>query len=527
MDHYSSLCKLDIFGDEIPMTFKNDVRYKTPVGGALTIIFILSSLALTITVLVWYFVQSPYSVIAYEEFNFYVSIDISDAPLLFSVYDDQGVPIELDERLFYFKATNIIREVYEENENKVLKKYEKDLEIINCAEMKKRNETFLSQFDDHNLTNYMCIVPGQNLFLNGTRGEIRYNYSGLRLYVKRCDPELRSDCYEKQLALEKSKDKSVYFTFVSPQFDFKQTDMNAVDEVNTVINTIPIIDTLYYYYRVAKTVISYDNGGLLLFNTYKNKTTFKIADYTSEQESRADEKMYGFLEFSSTGRINNVLRNRESIFNYIGIISGLINAIFIFLRCVVFLYYDKFMFLEVLSAFVQNGLKSGSLLLSNESEHINNSKVFFLKNSNNEILNSPIRDSTKNKKNISNNITKSNSLYKIYQNLKDSERNRQQKLVSLNDNIIENKKIIVNTLNQQIKRTRQRFLLFLLCPLYCQQKLEYFALESSVIRAYSRIVNVLNFWETHIFIDSYFESNNNGEFIDNYSKNIIKRRNLV
>jgi hypothetical protein len=113
----------DLLHIPISLSYKNDYFYSTNLGSSLTIMLLLLILSLCAYEIKILADKSSFSIITNQYQDLKQEIDFLERPILFQLINNRGKVIEIDDRLFEFKASVMEWLSYVNDEGKKNSKY--------------------------------------------------------------------------------------------------------------------------------------------------------------------------------------------------------------------------------------------------------------------------------------------------------------------------------------------------------------------------------------------------------------------
>ena len=205
------------------LSYKNEYFYATNVGAALTIFFFFIIMILITYEIVVLYKKTSFTLISNQYTDLSQSIDFNETPILFQITNSNNKIIGLgDQKLFQLVAYNMesyIEEYSNGTSRRRVKNTIVELEQCNKINLNK------SVYDELNLSDYICIKPGQNMTAFGLLGDKNNLYKGLRIYINKCDGQ---DCYdddEIEKQFHNAKFYIYYLSLGSNMFYLKNEDV--------------------------------------------------------------------------------------------------------------------------------------------------------------------------------------------------------------------------------------------------------------------------------------------------------------
>ena len=162
MSIYANYLHFDLLSIPISLSYKKKYLYSTFVGATLTIICAILIILFLIIKLNQILSKSQFSIISNEYQNPKGEIDFSNIPILFTLADNNGNPIQINSKIFEFSVVS--SEYVQKNDingNSHIINIEKDIEIERCDNLTDKID--FSYFSEYNLSYFTCIKPNQNM----------------------------------------------------------------------------------------------------------------------------------------------------------------------------------------------------------------------------------------------------------------------------------------------------------------------------------------------------------------------------
>ena len=192
MEYINSFNNFDLLKIPITLSYKNKYLYRTIIGAILTILLIIIIIVYFIVRLSQIIKKSSFSIISNEFQNPKGSINFTNVPILFTLADNNGNPLELNSKIVDFSVilNEYIRKKDQYGNSHIIHE-EKKVEIERCDKIKDYIEH--PYFAEYNISNFKCIKPCQKIAINGTYGDIN-GYKSLKILIKKCNNSTEN-CY--------------------------------------------------------------------------------------------------------------------------------------------------------------------------------------------------------------------------------------------------------------------------------------------------------------------------------------------
>ena len=205
------LQRYDLLNVPTSLSYKNEYFYETHVGAVLTIFFFLFIIILISYEVIVLYKKSSFTLISNQYTDLFQKIDFSETPLLFQMtnYNNKVMDMDLDKKLFQLEAYNMesFVEIYE-NGTKRRRVTNTIVELERCDKVYSN----ILEYSELNLSNYICIKPGQNMTAFGLLGDKLNPYKGLRIYINKCSGQ---DCYDDTEIAKQFHNAKFYISYLS------------------------------------------------------------------------------------------------------------------------------------------------------------------------------------------------------------------------------------------------------------------------------------------------------------------------
>ena len=174
--------RYDVFNVPTSLGYKNEYFYSTNVGAALTIFFFLIVIILISYQIIILYKKSSFTLIYNQYTDLLQTIDFSETPILFQMTNSNNKIMELDKKLFELVAYNMECTVTKYENGTTKRKVTNTIVELEKCDKIYSNQT---EYSELNLSNYICIKPGQNMTAFGLLGDKINPYKGLRIYINK------------------------------------------------------------------------------------------------------------------------------------------------------------------------------------------------------------------------------------------------------------------------------------------------------------------------------------------------------
>ena len=403
------LRRYDFLNVPTSLGYKNEYFYRTNVGAALTIFFFLIIIILISYQVIILYKKSSFTLIYNQYTDILQTIDFSETPILFQMTNSNNRVMDLDRKLFELVAYNMECSV-----TKYANGTSKRRVTNTLVELEKCDKIYLnkSEFSELNLSNYICIKPGQNMTSFGLLGDKINPYKGLRIYINKCSG---SDCYsddEIEKQFHNSKFYLHYLSLSSNIFDLNTNDIKFQLFTKFVSLSTNVL---------KKIIFTFDLGRFHLYNNilFRNNISFNYllgneysldVDIDPTSTLKGDEYTIAYVSFHYGGKIIETRKEVQTIFESLTIIGNIFNIILTIFKVINSYYSNKILFVDIFSNVFFTKEKLNFFYKNNI--HLNNS-IMNLNKNNSPNMKKNMDDSGQigfNNNNFNININKNNSI---------------------------------------------------------------------------------------------------------------------
>lgn len=516
------LRKCDFLNIPMSICYKNEYFYATNVGAVLTIFCFLIIISITSYEIRILNEKSSFTILS----NYYTDLneilDFSQTPLLFQLANDYGEIIELDEKLFEFKAYDIELIIQKgNNEKRKATIVNKQLELETCDKVLTNQSEYYSSL---NLSKYICIKPGQNITSYGLLGDMINGFKGFRIYINKCSG--KSYCYNNSIIakrLQNTKFIATYLTLNTNIYDLNSNNLKYQLISKSCSISTNILKKIYFTFNI---------GRLNLFNNilFKRKKTFNYIisnsqslDFDLDSSSTIVNNKYtlAYISFHYSGNIFEVSKEVKRLYDTLTIIGNTFNIALTIFKIINNYYSSKILIADIFKSIFFS--KNMSIYIK-ENNHLCNLKSF----KNFKKINMDISDEI----GFNNNFNKTDEL-----------RRSSKKIIMMHsdkNNIRKSNTKFFNINTEKLKFPKNKLIYFYLYPLCILKKnksLNNIYLIKDKICAYFSVekINELIIFKETLEDEARKSKINNTELIpiknniisNNYSSNLKNNNNFV
>jgi len=382
----------DLLHTPMSLSYKSEYFYATYVGAVLTILCFIIVISITSYEIKELVDKSSFSIISNQYSDISEMIDFSKRPLLFQLIDNTGEMMELDDKLYEFKAYDMEWLVeYDQDGKKNYKVINTELKMDHCDKVLTNNLEYLSELD---LSKYICIQPEQNTTSYGYLGDMNNGYKGFRLYLNRCNSK-RVDCYDDITILSRLQNIKFRVTYLSLNTNIFKLGTDNLD-FQLYSKSCSVSTNL-----LKKFYFTFSIGRFHLYNNifFKKRTLFNyiigndpIMDVDLDPSSTIDKNIdtLSYFSFNFDGNVVEISKEIKRFFDVFSIIGNAFNIVLTIFKIINSYYSNKILFVDIFD----------SIFLGKEISHskVNHSfsQINLFKNLNNNTNYNPHNNSNKN-----------------------------------------------------------------------------------------------------------------------------------
>jgi hypothetical protein len=351
MKFKSPFNNFDLLTIPISLSYKNKYLYQTIVGSILSIILSL--------IIIIYFIQQSIQIIRKSSFEIFSnefqnpkeSIDFTNVPILFTLTNDIGIPLQLDPKIAKYSV--ILNEYitdFDKNGNSNTKHYEKELEIERCDKL--IGSMDFSVFKNYNISYFLCIKPFQNIKINGSYGDIN-GYTSLKINVKKCNKDV-DDCYNMDYIdsiLSNTRFMVGYLGYKTNFYDLRSKDIEQTIYSRSITLSPQFLKRVFYYMTLVKFSL-FDN----IFTNSKKETIYYINRDTIIEDEPIKSESYdkdtiAYYSFVYDGNVIEYQKKVEKVIEAISLIGNLFNITLTLFRIINNYFSNKILFIDIFYKF--------------------------------------------------------------------------------------------------------------------------------------------------------------------------------
>ena len=338
--------RYDFLNVPTSLSYKNEYFYATNVGAFLTLFFICVIIFLITYEVIILYKKTSFTLISNQYTDLLQSIDFNETPILFQITNSNNKVMKLDNKLFELVAYNM--ESYMEHyENGTSRRRVKNT-IVQLEQCDKgyANKSVYAELD---LSNYICIKPGQNMTAFGLLGDKNNLYKGLRIYINKCSGEGCYDNREIEKQFHNSKFYLYYLSLSSNMFYLNNEDIKY-----QLLTKFCSLSTNL----LKKIVFTFDIGRFHLYNNilFKSNVSFNYLlgnDYSLDVDIdptatlSGDKYTIAYISFHFGGNIIETRKEVQTIYESLSIIGNIFNIILTIFKVINNYYSNKILFVDI------------------------------------------------------------------------------------------------------------------------------------------------------------------------------------
>ena len=400
--------RYDFLNVPTSLSYKNEYFYATNVGAFLTLFFFCLIIFIISYEVIILYKKTSFTLISNQYTDLLQSIDFNETPILFQITNSNNKVMKLDNKLFELVAYNM-ESYIEYYENGTSKRRVKNTVV----QLEQCDKGYInkSEYAELNLSNYICIKPGQNMTAFGLLGDKNNLYKGLRIYINKCNGK---DCYtnsEIEKQFHNSKFYLYYLSLSSNMFYLNNEDIKY-----QLLTKFCSLSTNI----LKKIVFTFDIGRFHLYNNilFKSNVSFNYLlgnDYSLDVDIdptstlSGDEYTIAYISFHYGGNIIETRKEVQTLYESLSIIGNIFNIILTLFKVINNYYSNKILFVDIFK----------NVFFTKEKFNFHFNNTFLLNN----LKNNNQKDSLNKKKdlddseqinfNINKNINRNNSIKQI------------------------------------------------------------------------------------------------------------------
>lgn len=342
----------DLLHTPMSLSYKNEYFYTTNIGAILTILCLIIVISVGSYEIKELVDKSSFSIISNQYSDISESIDFSKRPLLFQLIDNTGEMMELDDKLYEFKAYDMEWLVeYDQDGKKNYKVKNTELKIDQCDKVLTDNSEYLSELD---LSKYICINPDQNTTSYGYLGDMNNGYKGFRIYLNKCNIN-KANCYDDTTILSSLQNIKFRITYLSLNTNIFKLGTDNLD-FQLYSKSCSVSTNL-----LKKFYFTFSIGRFHLYNNifFKKRTLFNyvigndpIMDIDLDPSSTIDKNRntLAYFSFNFDGNVVEISKEIKRFFDVFSIIGNAFNIALTIFKIINNYYSNKILFVDIFNS---------------------------------------------------------------------------------------------------------------------------------------------------------------------------------
>ena len=368
------LKKLDYLSYQAHFTFneKGDKRYKTILGGILSLISILLSMGFSLYFLQRFILKKDSSIITSTEKNNNITIPNSyKLPFILRLTDIFSIPISDN---VYNITLLVWYSYFNEKKNELIQDY--DIVLIEKCNIENHFSEYKQYFSKiSSLDSYYCPIQRlKNQSLLGIYGD-NHPFIYYTFYFSKCE-----NITHNNLCLPKEKIDSILsnayldIKFLTYSFNYKTNDMKNLEiQSDRYFISTKIYKTIWLYFNLINFI---DDKGYI-FSNYK-KEQFHQFDYGKidydlvNLNLNNNTEIYLSLAILNNGKIITVKRNYLKFLDYLANLGGVIKAISFICYSINYFNSRNLYYKAVIKEYIiENQIKNHKIIKINSLNNVN------------------------------------------------------------------------------------------------------------------------------------------------------------
>jgi hypothetical protein len=344
----------DLSSEEPKLFIKGKEKLATVSGAILNFLALIGIISISLIFLVDFFLGKQFSIIFSQINEFNRDMNLSDVPILFAASNTRGQYLNSSIVYFSVQYANITSKG---NSFPVVKSEKCDID--------KHFGKYRQMFEDIDISNYYCIVPGQDIKLWGKQGDSLIGYSNLCIYIAKCDNSSQYNPNPGQCASKETIENTItsvpavmkiitigyqidHNALGNPFTPYVMSESYSVSTQLTYRHFLPFVKTFYThddgYVFEDKTTFTYYQKGQAYFNIYIN-TTLVV------------KEAFGMFSFFTEVRAETYLKTYIKLPVIIANIGGVIKSLLMIATILNHNIKSSFIYVELINNFFDYEVK--------------------------------------------------------------------------------------------------------------------------------------------------------------------------
>ena len=346
----SFLEMLDIYESSITFSYNNSYSYDTKFGGLLTIISFVVLLCYSVLSIISLFQGNNYTLISNESEDYKYILDFSKIPFAFKLVNAKGQDFPYDPTIYNYKIIDTEYYYKQNSNNKTIEYKEESIEYDYCEKFIGKNKFY----NFLNVSNLLCIKPGQNLTMYGKFGDYVNGFKGFRIFINRCNLEIENNtCKDIEIINEKLSNIKFTFFYLGYEVNHYSSNKKVIQyKIFSETNNLSVNFMKKFYYKFQKAnYYLYDDR---FFTNNKKNLSFYLFDgyeYDFELDSSnglaSTDDSLGFFAFNTNSKVIEYKKKLNTLWDIIAKIGGVFNIVVSISKIINSLISRKILLLDV------------------------------------------------------------------------------------------------------------------------------------------------------------------------------------
>jgi hypothetical protein len=363
---------LDFSSAEPKFFIKGKARFATASGALLNFFALIGVTSISLIFFIDFFLGKQFSIIFSQVNDFDRNLNLSDVPILFGASNTKGQ---------YFNNSIIYFLVQYVNVTTTGTKF---LTIQSeVCEINKHFGSYKKYFQDIDISNYYCIVPGQNINLFGKSGDTVNGNSNLAIFIARCDNSSQYNqnpgkCASKETIENSINSAPAVMRILTIDYQIDHTALGNPFTPYVMSESYPISTYLTYrhFLPLIKTFYTHDDGYIFedkknFFEYQKGQQYFSIYVNTTLNVKEA----FSVLSLAMSSKAETYLKTYVKLPVIIANIGGVMKLLLMVASMLNYKVKSSLMMVELINDFFDYEVKKKDPAVLNIFEYSSNKSV--------------------------------------------------------------------------------------------------------------------------------------------------------
>ena len=371
------ILSLDIFYLTPKFFISEKEKFRTIIGAIFSLFTLTSIICLSGYFLYQVFARTEVTVIGNNSYETKFSLNHTNLPFMFGLFDLLGNPMNYTSEVYYFDARYIKSETSEdfnEKGEKYLKNSIKSIPLELC-DINKHFGNYTSYFKNiPNLNSWYCLIPNKNnLTIFGKQGGIDgSSIFEINLFKCKNTTKNKNRCIDKE-SINNIVENS-FLTLGFLDFDIDHNNVYEPNRLNIKTQAQRLSSTLSRRYAMKKSNVKYVSDLGIFLESYVTKEFFIHEstdigyDIFTENDSRGSQ--FAGIVIMLSGKTYEFSRNYTKIQNCLANIGGIIKGILTVVSFILSFITDKIFYTEFVNKICLNNLNNSNFCENKKKNHI-------------------------------------------------------------------------------------------------------------------------------------------------------------